>query len=102
MLSTDLETPVVAETTMATHLLQDFQIFTDLSIPMIGDFLRGLTVTDIALSVQEPGGDLVVQGVLHHFHHAVDFFGAQFTSTRVQKQLVGVYFKDDKQFKLRE
>lgn len=63
VLSTYTETPVVSETTVSTDLLQALEIFTELAVDTVGEDLRVLAIDDIALPVEEPGGDLVCHGV---------------------------------------
>jgi len=64
VLSTDTETPVVTETTVGSDLLQALEILTELGVDGVGDDLGVLSVDDVLLSVEEPGGDLVLGGVL--------------------------------------
>ena len=64
VLSTNTETPVVTKTTMSSDLLQALKIITKLGVDTVGQNLRILAIDDIALTIEEPGGDLVLRGVL--------------------------------------
>ena len=59
MLTTDTEAPVVTETTVSADLLQALEIVTELGGDTVGEDLAVLAIDDIALPVEEPGGDLV-------------------------------------------
>jgi hypothetical protein len=80
VLSTDTETPVVTETTMSSDLLQALQIITKLGIDTVGENLRVFAIDDIALSVKEPGWDLVLSGVLDDGDDSLELFRGEFTS----------------------
>ena len=91
VLSTHLQVPVVAETTVGTrneqeaeplpHLLQAVQILTEISLEVVGHDLLELASLHVLLSVQEPLGDVVLQRVGNHSNDLINFFVAQFTST---------------------
>jgi len=81
MLSTDTETPVVTEATMSPDLLQTFQIVTELGVDTVGQDLRVLAIDDIALTIEEPGGNLVLSGVLNDGDDSLELFGREFTGT---------------------
>jgi hypothetical protein len=57
---------------MATDLLHELEIVTELDIQVVGQELGVLAVTDVLLSVQEPVGNLVLAGVLHDGHELLD------------------------------
>jgi hypothetical protein len=38
-------------------------------------------IDDIALTIEEPGWDLVLSGVLDNGDNSLEFFGGEFTST---------------------
>jgi hypothetical protein len=61
VLTTDTEAPVVAETTVSADLLQALEIVTELGGDTVGEDLAVLAVDNVALSVEEPGGDLVCE-----------------------------------------
>lgn len=81
MLTTDTETPVVTETAVRADLLQALKILTVLAVKTVGESVGVLAVNDVALSVEEPGGDLVLGGVLEDGDNTLEFFGGKFTST---------------------
>lgn len=81
VLSTDTETPVMTETTVSADLLQALEIVTELGVDVVGQDLVVLAVHDIALSVEEPGGDLVLRGVLDDGDDALELFRGEFSGT---------------------
>lgn len=81
VLSTDTETPVVTETTVSTDLLQTLQILTKLGVDTVGQNLRVLAIDDITLTIEEPGWDLVLGGVLDDGDNSLKLFGSELTST---------------------
>lgn len=60
LLTSDLESPEVSETSVGSDLLQSFQIFSELGVDTVGDELGPVSITDVSLSVQEPLGNVVV------------------------------------------
>jgi hypothetical protein len=84
VLTTDTETPVVTETAVRADLLEALEILTVLAVETVGKDLVVLAIDDIALSVQEPGGDLVLGRVLEDGDNALEFFGGKFTGTLVE------------------
>lgn len=73
---------------MGTDLLQTLQILTELALHVVGENLRVLSVDDVALSVEEPGWDLVLGRVLDDGHDALEFFGGDFSGAVVIHSLV--------------
>ena len=59
MLAADAEAPVVTETTVSADLLQALEVLTELGVDTVGEDLVVLAVDNVALPVEEPGGDLV-------------------------------------------
>jgi hypothetical protein len=84
VLTTDTETPVVTKTTVSADLLQALEIITELGVDTVGENLVVLAIDDIALSVEEPGGNLVLGGVLDDGDDALKLFGGEFTGTGYQ------------------
>lgn len=84
VLTTDTETPVVTQTTVGADLLQALKILTELAVQTVGQNLGVLAIDDIALSVEEPGGDLVLGGVLEDGDDTLEFFGGELTSAVIQ------------------
>lgn len=70
----------MTETTVSTDLLEAFQIVTELGVDTVGENLGVLTIDDIALSVEEPGWDLVLGWVLDDGNDSLELFGGEFTS----------------------
>ena len=54
----------MTETTVGPDLLQPLEIVAELRVDTVGEGLRVLAVDDVLLPVEEPGGDLVLRGVL--------------------------------------
>lgn len=66
---------------MGADLLQALQIITELRVDTVGQNVRVLAIDNVALSVEEPGGDLVLRGVLEDGDDALKLFGGKLTST---------------------
>jgi hypothetical protein len=49
---------------MSTDLLQALQIITKLGVDTVGENLRVFAIDDIALTIEEPGRDLVLGWIL--------------------------------------
>jgi hypothetical protein len=71
----------VTETTVSTNLLQALQVLTELAVDVVGQNLVVLAIHDVALSVEEPGGDLVLGRVLDDCDDTLKLFGCEFTGT---------------------
>lgn len=54
----------MTETTVGPDLLQPLEVVAELRVNTVGKGLRVLAVDDVLLPVEEPGGDLVLRGVL--------------------------------------
>jgi hypothetical protein len=59
VLTADAEAPVVTETTVSADLLEALEVITELGVDTVGEDLSVLAVDNVALPVEEPGGDLV-------------------------------------------
>lgn len=81
VLSTDAQAPVVAKTSVRADLLQALQILTQLAVHTVGENLVVLAVHNVALSVEEPGWDLVLGWVLDDGDDTLELFGGEFTGT---------------------
>ncbi|KAG9967235.1 ribosomal protein S13, partial [Aureobasidium melanogenum] len=77
VLTTDAEAPVVAETSVGTDLLQSLKVLTELGVDTVSEDLEVLAVDNVALSVEEPRGDLVLGGVLDDGDDALELFRAK-------------------------
>lgn len=65
---------------MGTDLLQALQIITELGVDTVGENLGVFAIDDIALSVEEPGWDLVLGWVLDDGDDSLELFGGKLTS----------------------
>lgn len=90
----------MTETTVRADLLQALEILTELGVDTVGDDLRVLAVGDVALSVEEPGRNLVLGGVLDDGDDTLEFFGGDITSTVHQNLSANVPFNRLKVMKL--
>lgn len=81
VLSADTQSPVVTETTVSADLLEALEIVTELGVDVVSQDLVVLAVHDVALSVEEPGGDLVLRGVLDDGDNALELFRGEFSGT---------------------
>jgi hypothetical protein len=84
VLTAHTQAPVVTETTVGTDLLEALEILTELGVDTVGQDLRVLAVDDVALPVEEPGGNLVLGRVLDDGDDSLKLFGGKFTGTLVQ------------------
>ena len=57
---------------MSTNLFQPFEVIAKLGINTVGQNLQILSVNNIALSVQEPEGDLELCGILNDSHEPLE------------------------------
>jgi hypothetical protein len=64
---------------MRPDLLQSLQVITDFRVNTVGENLGVLAIDDVTLPVEEPGGDLVLCGILEDGDDALEFFGGKFT-----------------------
>ncbi len=63
---------------MRADLLQPLEIVTQLAVHAVGKDLAVLAVHDVALAIEEPGGDLVLGRGLDDGDDALEFFGGKF------------------------
>ena len=77
----------MSETTVGADLLEALEILTELGVDVVGQDLVVLAVDDVALTVEEPGGDLVLGGVLDDGDDALKLFGGEVTSTVASCQI---------------
>ena len=83
MLATDLEAPVVAETTVGAHLLEGLEVITQLGGQSVRVDLGGLAILPVLATVKEPLGHLTLEGVLQDGHEAVGLILGHLTGTLV-------------------
>lgn len=84
MLTTDTEAPVVTETTVSADLLQALEVVTELGGDTVGEDLAVLAIDDIALPVEEPAGDLVLERVLDDGDDTLKLFGGEVTGALLE------------------
>lgn len=60
LLTSDLVTEEVSETSVTSDLLESFQILSELGVQGVGDELTPVAVSSVSLSVQEPFGNVVL------------------------------------------
>ena len=71
----------MTETSVGADLLQPLEILAEFGLHLVSEHLRVLAVGDVALSVEEPGRDLVLRRVLDDRDDALEFFGGDFSGT---------------------
>lgn len=81
VLTTHAETPVVTETSVGADLLQALEILTELGVHVVGEDLGVFAIGDVALTIEEPAGDLVLGRVLDDGDDAFEFFGGDLSGT---------------------
>ena len=81
----------MTETTVSADLLEALEIVTELGVDTVGEDLRVLAIDDIALSVEEPAGDLVLSGVLDDGDDTLKLFGGELTGAVVVIILVPAF-----------
>jgi hypothetical protein len=69
----------VTETTVSTDLLEALKIVTELGVDVVGENLVVLAVDNVALSVEEPCGDLVLSRVLDDGDNSLELFRGELT-----------------------
>lgn len=79
VLATDAKTPVVTKTSVCADLLESLEVLTELGVDTVGQDLEVLAVDNVALPVEEPGGDLVLGGVLDDGDNALKLFRGKLT-----------------------
>jgi hypothetical protein len=82
VLSTDTHSPEVTETTVGADLLQTLEIVTELGVDTVGEDLVVFAVNNILLSVEEPGGDFELSGVLDDGDETLELIGVEVTGTK--------------------
>lgn len=70
----------MSETTVGADLLEALEILTELGVDTVGKNVRVLAIDDIALSVDEPRGDLVLGRVLEDSDDSLELFRGELTS----------------------
>lgn len=83
-LSSNLDAPPVTETSVEAHFLHSFEIFSESGITDVGNELRVGSVLNASLSVKEPLGDTVVEGLGEDIRDFVHLFFVELSSTSVE------------------
>lgn len=84
VLTSDLQTPEVSDTSVGSDLLQSLQVISQLRLQTVSKNVEVLTGDLVFLSVQEPSWDLVLTWVLHDGDDSLQLFLGQLTGTLVQ------------------
>ena len=66
---------------MSADFLQPLQVLAQLAVHAVGQDLAVLAIHDVALTIEEPGWDLVLRRVLDDGHDALEFFGGEVAGT---------------------
>jgi hypothetical protein len=74
MLTTHTKAPEMSEAPVGAHFLQAFQVVTKFGVDTVGQNVRVFSINDILLSVEKPGGNFVLIGVLHNGDDTLQFF----------------------------
>lgn len=69
----------MTKTSVGADLLESLEVLTELGVDTVGEDLEVLAVDNVALSVEEPGGDLVLGGVLDDGDDTLELFGGELT-----------------------
>merc|ERR1711955_170971 len=72
VLTAHAQAPVVSQAAVGADLLESLEVLTQLVVQLVGQHLAEATILHVLLSVQEPVGDLVLSGVAHHCHNALN------------------------------
>ena len=83
----------MTETTVGADLLQALEVVTQLRVDAVGEDLAVLAVDDVALPVEEPGGDLVLGGVLDDGDDALEFLRGELSGTVMRVILSALIFQ---------
>ena len=81
MLTSDSDSPEVSKTSVKSHLLHSFDIFTNLGVNSVGNKLLEFSFLVVLLSVEHPVRDVVLSGVGHDGNNFVDFVIGEFTGS---------------------
>lgn len=81
MLTAHTISPVVTETSVEAHALHLLDVVTELCIKLVDEQVCVLAVCRVALSVEEPAGDLVLGWVLNDGDDTLELINAELAST---------------------
>ena len=73
----------MTQTTVSPDLLQALEIITELGVDAVSENLGVLAVDNVALTIEEPGWDLVRGGVLDDGDNTLELIGVQLASAGI-------------------
>ena len=77
----------MSQTSVSSDLLHSLQVLSELGVDTVGDELRPVAFADVSLSVEEPLGNVVVEGLGKDVVDLLNIFFFQLTSSLVQVNL---------------
>lgn len=83
VLTSDLQSPVVSQTSVRSDLLQSLEVVSELLVDGVGEGVRVLSVGQVLLPVKEPGGDLELGRVLHDGDDSLELVRVELSGTVV-------------------
>lgn len=81
VLTSDLQSPVVSQTSVRSDLLQSLEVVSKLLVDGVGESVRVLSVGQVLLPVKEPGGDLELGRVLHDGDDSLELVRVELSGT---------------------
>lgn len=84
VLTSNLKTPEVSETSVSSDLLQTFQVLTELVVKLVDEEVGVLAVDNVTLSVEEPSRDLVLFWALDNGDNSLELFDSKLTGSLVE------------------
>jgi len=72
----------MSKTSVSTDFLESLQILTELVVEGVGKNLRVLSIDNITLAIEEPGGNLILGRILDDSDDTLKLFGRKFASTK--------------------
>lgn len=82
MLTSDLESPLVPETSVGFHLEESLDIFSEFGFEDVGGHLEIFAFLVISLPVEEPTGDAVSFGFSDDLGDSIGLFFLKFSSSK--------------------
>lgn len=80
MLTSNTQSPIMAQPTMSANLLQPLKILTQFAFHAVGQNLRVLAIHNIPLSIEEPCRDFILSWILNDGDNPFKFFRCDFSS----------------------
>jgi hypothetical protein len=84
VLTSDLQSPVVSQTSVRPDLLKPLEIGSHLLVDNVGKKVARLSGGDVSLPVEEPFGDLELSGVLHDGNDSLELIRVELSGTEYQ------------------